>query len=179
MVRTSFALLLGASLAAGGFLFAQHDAHSGESVKVISMTELQEKLDGKPTIIVHGRNDDRVPAGFSSRPYVGLNDLMDGETSKLRYVEVTNAEHFGVDLPGFDTRMVPLTIYHLRALDLLWAHLTNKAELPPSQVVRTTPRGGEPGKAPPLQISNVPPIVQHPSDQDVIKVSNGRVAIPD
>src|SRR5436190_18252262 len=49
MVRTSFAVLLGASLAAGGFLFAQHDAHSGESVKVISMTELQEKLDGKPT----------------------------------------------------------------------------------------------------------------------------------
>jgi hydroxybutyrate-dimer hydrolase len=104
---------------------------------------------------------------------------MDGEKSQLRYIEVTNAEHFGADLPGFDTRMVPLTFYHLRALDLLWAHLTNKAALPPSQVVRTTPRGGEPGKAPALQISNVPPISQHPSDKDVIKVEKGRVVIPD
>jgi hydroxybutyrate-dimer hydrolase len=137
------------------------------------------KLDGKPTIIVHGRNDDRVPVSFSSRPYVGLNSLMDGEKSQLSYIEVTNAEHFGTDLPGFDSRMVPLTLYHLRALDLMWAHLTNKSELPPSQVVRTTPRGGEPGKAPPLQMSNVPPISQHPSDSDVIKVERGRVAIPD
>jgi hydroxybutyrate-dimer hydrolase len=104
---------------------------------------------------------------------------MDGEKSQLRYVEVTNAEHFGTDLPGFDTRMVPLTLYHLRALDLMWAHLTTKAELPPSQVVRTTPRGGESGKAPALQMSNVPAISQHPSDRDLIKVENGRVAIPD
>jgi quercetin dioxygenase-like cupin family protein len=49
MPRTLFALLVGASLAAGGLLFAQHDAHNGESVKVISMTELDEKLDGQPT----------------------------------------------------------------------------------------------------------------------------------
>ena len=73
------------------------------------------RLDGKPTIIVHGRNDDRVPVSFSSRPYVGLNDLQTAR-SQLRYIEVTNAEHFGTDLPGFDTRMVPLTLYHLRAL---------------------------------------------------------------
>ena len=36
---------------------------------------------GKPTIIVHGRNDDRMPVSFSSRPYVGLNDLQDGARS--------------------------------------------------------------------------------------------------
>jgi len=48
MVRTTSALLLGASLA-GGLLFAQHGSHGGESVKVISVTEIQEKLDGKPT----------------------------------------------------------------------------------------------------------------------------------
>jgi quercetin dioxygenase-like cupin family protein len=49
MVRTRFALLLGASLAAGSLLFAQHDSHRGESVKVLSAMELNEKLDGKPT----------------------------------------------------------------------------------------------------------------------------------
>ena len=62
------------------------------------------RLDGKPTIIVRGRNDDRVPVSFSSRPYVGSNDLQDGSRSQLRSIKVTNAEHFGTDLPGFDTR---------------------------------------------------------------------------
>ncbi|CCE09081.1 D-(-)-3-hydroxybutyrate oligomer hydrolase precursor (3HB-oligomer hydrolase) (3HBOH) [Bradyrhizobium sp. STM 3843] len=136
-------------------------------------------LHGLPTIIVHGRSDDRVPAGFSSRPYLGLNSLIDGDNSNLRYIEVTNAEHFGTDLPGFDTRMIPLTLYHLRALDQMWAHLTSKAALPPSQIVRTTPRGGEPGKAPPLQSSNVPSISASPSEADKISVEKGRVRMPD
>jgi hydroxybutyrate-dimer hydrolase len=137
------------------------------------------QLHGLPTIIVHGRNDDRVPVSFSSRPYLGLNNIVDGESAKLRYIEVTNAEHFGTDLPGFDTRMVPLVLYHLRALDLMWAHLTRKTPLPPSQVVRTTPRGGEPGKAPMLQSANVPPISATPSEGDKILVDHGRVLMPD
>ena len=137
------------------------------------------KLNGAPVMIVHGRSDDRVPVSYSSRPYVALNSLMDGEQSRLRYIEVTNAEHFGTDLPGFDTRMVPLTLYHLRALDLMWAHLTEQKPLPPSQVVRTTPRGGEAGKAPPLQLSNVPAISMHPAEGDVIEVKDGRLTVPD
>ncbi|MBV9066181.1 MAG: D-(-)-3-hydroxybutyrate oligomer hydrolase, partial [Methylobacteriaceae bacterium] len=137
------------------------------------------KLDGKPTIIVHGRNDDRVPVSFSSRPYVGLNSLEDGKRSQLRYIEVTNAEHFGTDLPGFDTRMVPLTLYHLRALDAMWDHLTGNKPVPPSQVLRTTPRGGEPGKAPPLELSNVPAIPAGPAEGDMIKIGSGRVTIPE
>ncbi len=137
------------------------------------------RLDGKPTIIVHGRNDDRVPVSFSSRPYVGLNDLQDGPQSQLRYIEVTNAEHFGTDLPGFDTRMVPLTLYHLRALDLMWDHLTKSAPLPESQVVRTTPRGGEAGHAPPLETANVPPIPLATRPEDRISVDKGRVTIPE
>lgn len=136
-------------------------------------------LRGKPMIIVHGRSDDRVPVSFSSRPYVGLNSLADGVASQLRYIEVTNAEHFGTDLPGFDTRMVPLTLYHLRALDLMWAHLTAGQPLPASQVVHTTPRGGEAGHAPPLQLSNVPPIALEPSSRDAITVQDGHVRIPD
>lgn len=136
-------------------------------------------LRGKPMIIVHGRSDDRVPVSFSSQPYVGLNSLADGAASQLRYIEVTNAEHFGTDLPGFDTRMVPLTLYHLRALDLMWAHLTAGQPLPPSQVVRTTPRGGEAGHAPPLQLSNVPSIALEPAPRDAITVQSGHVQIPD
>jgi hydroxybutyrate-dimer hydrolase len=137
------------------------------------------RLNGLPTIIVHGRSDDRVPVGFTSRPYLGLNDLVDGAGSRLRYIEVTHAEHFDTDLPGFDTRMIPLKLYHLRALDLMWAHLTHGDPLPASQVVRTTARGGEPGKAPPLAPSHVPPIALQPDAGDRILVENGRVSIPD
>ena len=137
------------------------------------------RLDGKPMIIIHGRNDDRVPVSFSSRPYAGLNSLQDRDRSQLRYIEVANAEHFGTDLPGFDTRMIPLVIYHLRALDLMWDHLTTGGPLPESQVVRTTPRGGEPGRAPPLEGRNVPPIPAQPRPEDRITIHVGRVVVPD
>ncbi len=40
----------------------------------------------------------------------------------------------------------------------MWNHLRNGAALPPSQVVRTTPRGGTPGAAPPITTANLPPI---------------------
>ena len=96
-----------------------------------------------------------------------------------RYVEVTNAEHFGTDLPGFDTRMAPLTLYHLRALDPMWDHLTEGAPLPESQVVHTMPRGGEAGHAPPIDATNVPPIPLKPRPEDQIRAENGRVTIPE
>jgi hydroxybutyrate-dimer hydrolase len=137
------------------------------------------RLGGLPTLIVHGRNDDRVPVSFASRPYLGLNSLMDGAAAQLRYIEVTHAEHFDTDLPGFDTRMVPLKLYHLRALDMMWAHLTERAPLPPSQVVRTTSRGGEPGAAPPLEAGNVPPISLQPSAENLIIVDRGHVTVPE
>ena len=40
-------------------------------------------------------------------------------------------------------------------------------------------RGGEAGKAPPLQLSNVPPIRDRPAATDLIQVENGRVQMPD
>ncbi len=75
--------------------------------------------------------------------------------------------------------MVPLTLYHLRALDLMWDHLTEGAPLPESQVPHTTPRAGEAGRAPPLQSSNVPPIPLMPRPEDRISVENGHVSIPE
>ena len=136
-------------------------------------------LHGLPTIILHGRTDDRVPAAFSSRPYLALNSLAEGDASRLRYLEVTNAEHFQLSGPGFDTRFVPLFLYQLRALDTMWAHLTAGAALPESQVVRTSPRGGEPGKAPALEAANVPPIPMQAAMPDRVLVRAGRVTIPD
>jgi hydroxybutyrate-dimer hydrolase len=115
-------------------------------------------LQGKPAIIVHGRSDTLIPTNFNSRPYYAQNKIVEGGASKLRYIEVTNGQHFEAFLPlaGYDSRFIPLHVYFNRALDAMYAHLTQGTPLPPSQVVHTTPRGpGTP--APPITPANVPP----------------------
>lgn len=141
-------------------------------------------LRGKPAIIVHGRTDTLVPPAFTSRPYFGLNKIVEGAASKLSYVEVTNAQHFdtfidNAALPGYDSMFVPLHYYFIQAMDRMYAHLTTGAALPPSQVVRTTPRGGTPGQAPQITTANVPAISQSPASADLITFSNNTVVIPD
>jgi hydroxybutyrate-dimer hydrolase len=140
-------------------------------------------LRGLPALIVHGRSDALVPAQHSGRPYFGLNKMTEGAASRLSYVEVTNAQHFDtfIDnpaLPGYDAAVVPLTWYFHRALDAMYAHLTSGAPLPPSQVVRATPRGGEPGSAPPLTSANLPPISMSPAAADAITFGSDTVTIP-
>jgi hydroxybutyrate-dimer hydrolase len=139
-------------------------------------------LRGKPAIIVHGRADALVPVSFSSRPYFGTNKIVEGANSKLTYIEVTNAQHFDAfngSIAGFDTRYVPLHRYFNQAMDLMFANLRSNAALPPSQVVRTTPRGGSAGAAPAISAANVPPISATPAAADQITFSNNVVTIPD
>ena len=141
-------------------------------------------LRGKPAIIVHGRADTLVPPAFTSRPYFGLNRIAEGSASKLSYIEVTSAQHFdafidNAALPGYDSMFVPLHYYFNQALDLIYAHLTASAPLPPSQVVRTVPRGGTPGQAPQITTANVPPIALSPASGNLIAFSNNTVTIPD
>lgn len=138
-------------------------------------------LGGRPAIIVHGRADALVPVGFTSRPYLGMNQLAEGPRSKLRYIEVTNAQHFDgfLGFPGYDTRYVPLHAYFVEALDRMHAHLTADAPLPPSQVVRTMPRAGNPGAAPAITAANVPPMRLTPTAADRITVRRGNVIVPD
>lgn len=142
-------------------------------------------LRGKPAIIVHGRNDALLPVNHTSRPYVALNRRVEGGNSGLRYVEVTNAQHFDsfiglpAILPGYDSRFVPLHVYLNRALDAMFDHLTNGVALPPSQVVRTVPRGGTPGAAPALTTANLPSIQALPAEPDRIAVGSGTVVVPD
>ena len=120
-------------------------------------------LHGKPAIIVAGRADALVPVNFNARPYFGENKIVEGAASKLSYIEVLNAQHFdafidNAAIPGYDVAFVPLHYYFLQAMDRMWATLTQNAPLPPSQVVRTTPRGGTPGAAPQITTANVPAI---------------------
>ena len=140
------------------------------------------KLQGKPTIIVHGRNDALVPVNHSSRPYVAQNKVNDAN-SKLTYVEVTNAQHFdafigNAALAGYDTRFVPLHVYFNRAMDAMYDHLKSGKALPPSQVVRTNPRGGTPGAAPAISAANVPAISAAPTAADAITFSGTTLTIP-
>ncbi len=150
----------------------------------IAETYRNGNLHGKPTVIVHGRDDALIPVSHTSRPYLGLNKTVEGASSKLSYIEVTNAQHFDTFiglptvLPGYDTRYVPLHLYLIRALDAVYANLKNGTALPASQVVRTIPRGGVPGSAPALTAANVPTFVTVPAAGNAITVSGTTVSIP-
>lgn len=138
-------------------------------------------LNGKPAIIVHGRADTLIPVGFTSRPYFGLNQMVERGKSRLSYVEVTNAQHFDAFLPfpGFAANYVPLHRYFNQAMDLMYVHLRSNAALPQSQVVRTTPRGMTGTTVNQISIDNVPPIAIKPRQGDVITFSGNTVTVPD
>jgi hydroxybutyrate-dimer hydrolase len=137
-------------------------------------------LRAKPTLIVAGRSDALLPINNTARAYVAFNRSVEGSASKARYIEVTNAQHFDAFLsfPGFDTRYIPMHTYFNRAMDAMYAHLKNGTALPPSQVVRTTVRGGTPGAAPAITATNVPAIAATPAAGDVISFSGNSITIP-
>jgi hydroxybutyrate-dimer hydrolase len=140
----------------------------------------------KPVVMVAGRSDALLPVNHSERAYLAYNSKVEGAASKLHYYEVTNGQHFDAFLPnaagggvqGYDTLLVPVHYYFVKSMDLMWASLTQGAALPPSQVVRTTPRGGVPGAAPAITTANVPPIVASPAAADAITAGAGSSSIP-
>jgi hydroxybutyrate-dimer hydrolase len=138
-------------------------------------------LQGKPAIIVHGRDDTLVPVNFTSRPYFGLNKIAEGGKSKLSYIEVANAQHFDAFLafPGYPQRLVPLHRYFVQAMDMMYANLKSGAALPSSQVVRTVPRGLTGTAVNPITAANVPPIQTAPVAADQITFANNVVTIAD
>lgn len=138
---------------------------------------LSGNLRGKPSLIVTGRSDALVPPNHAARAYTAFNRSAEGAASQLSYVEVANAQHFDTFLPfsGFDNRFVPLHVYFNRAMDAMYAKLTQGTALPPSQVVRTTPRGGAPGAAPAITAAHVPGFVATPAAADRIEIGSGNV----
>ena len=138
-------------------------------------------LRGKPALIVHGRADTLVPVAFTSRPYFGLNKLVEGGSSQLSYIEVSNAQHFDAFLgfPGFGDRFVPLHRYYIQAMDLMYAKLKTGSALPESQVVRTMPRGLNGAVANPITAANVPPIKLTANVADRITFAGSVVTVAD
>ena len=145
----------------------------------VDAVRVNANLQGKPAIIVQGRSDALVPVNHASRAYVAQNSISEGGRSQLVFYEVTNGQHFDAFLPvaGFDTRFVPVHYYNLQALNLMWRHLKNGAPLPPSQVIRTVPRGGTAGAAPALTGTNLPPIATVPG-ANAITAGAGAIDVP-
>jgi hydroxybutyrate-dimer hydrolase len=143
-------------------------------------------LQKKPTVIVAGRSDTLVPVNHAERAYVAFNSKVEGAGSNVRYYEIVNGQHFDAFLPnaagggvqGYDTLFVPVHYYFVKSMDLMWAALKSGAALPPSQVVRTTPRGGTSGAAPVISVANVPPIAGTPAAADAINAGSGTITVP-
>jgi len=142
-------------------------------------------LHGKPALLVQGRSDALVPVNHASRAFMAQNHLEEGEDSRARYLEVTNAQHFDAFvgspavLPGYDTRFVPLHRYFIQAMDFMYDHLRRGAPLPESQVVRTKPRGGTPGAAPAITLDNAPPVPLVAADADRITFVGDALSVPE
>jgi hydroxybutyrate-dimer hydrolase len=132
-------------------------------------------LHGKPAVIVQGRSDTLIPVNHASRAYLGMNAVAEGANSKLRYMEVTHANHFDAFSTALPTVIVPLHVYLFRALDAVYANLKSAKALPPSQVVRTTVRADA---STPITIANVPPIAATPDPANSIGVNGTTIAVP-
>ena len=159
--------------------------------KSIASIRAEGDLRGKPTIFVTGRRDAILPPNHTSRAYVGLNRLVEGPRTGLRYYEVLNAHHLDAltildvlfDAPLFSDKLIPLHHYFFQALDIMFDHLKNGTPLPPSQVVRAVARGGSDGPladVPPLdEAVNLPAIDPSPDAGDLIEFSDSILRIPD
>ena len=177
------ALVTGVDPSTGAALTASSFPTAAQSAAVragIAEVVVSGNLSGKPTIIVAGRSDALVPVNNNARAYTAYSRVVEGTASKLSYIEVTNAQHFDAFLTfsGFDTRFVPLHPYFNQAMDAMYANLKNGTALPPSQVVRTTVRGGTPGAAPAITAANVPPLSAAPAAGDRIGFSGTAISVP-
>ena len=176
-------LVTGKDEATGATLTGTLKAQSDRVIAGINEVQLTAKLRSKPTIIVAGRSDTLLPINHTARAYFGKNQLTDSasDAAKVRYIEVTNAQHFDTFIAfgaafGYDTRTVPLHPYLNQALNAMWSHLNTGAALPVSQVVRTTTRATG---ATALTAANVPAIATTPAAGDQIVMTGLTLKVPD
>ncbi|CAN7647667.1 3-hydroxybutyrate oligomer hydrolase family protein [Pseudoduganella sp. LjRoot289] len=169
-------LATGTDAVTGAALSGTLAAQSARVRAGVAEVQATGNLHGKPAVIVAGRSDALIPVNHASRAYLGLNANVEGSASKLRYIEVTNANHFDSFSNALPTVIVPLHVYLFRALDAVYANLKNPAgaPLPPSQLVRTTTRASN---AVPITVANLPAIAAAPG-ANAIAVTSSTVDVP-
>ncbi len=180
-------LVTGVDTVTGAALTGAELARSARVRAGMADVLLTGNLRGKPTIFASGRSDALLPVNHASRAYAAFNSKIEGAATNLRYYEIQHGNHFDAFLPnlagggvnGYDALLVPVHYYFLNAMDLMWAKLKSGTALPPSQVVRTRPRGGPAGAAPAITTANVPKISATPAAGDVITTANGTINVPD
>jgi hydroxybutyrate-dimer hydrolase len=148
----------------------------GTGIGEIRMTAA---LRGRPVIMLHGRRDALVPVNHTSRAYYGCH-LLQGESS-LRYYEVEHGQHFDVFiplLPGWSTHLVPLQPLLLDAMQRLYDHLVHLRPLPPSQVIRSTPRRMVGGQVEALDLRHLGGLAEDPGANAII-LSGGSLVVPE
>jgi len=172
------------SLATGEGLSRREDSANHVRMK-FGTREIQTTggLHGKPAIIIHGRRDALVFPNLHSRAYYALNQERERSKSRLSYIEVSTGQHFDTFISSLflgltGAQFAPLHYYFVNAMDSMYAHLTAGAALPPSQVVRPTPRG-----LAPYTSANVPDLLPlpalMPAPSDRIVFGDGVLAIPE
>jgi hypothetical protein len=126
-----------------------------------------------------GGSDTYTPAHVASAQrlaHAALHALREGVVADPKVAPAKS--RVDAAFPGYDSAYVPLHYYFIQAMDALYANLTSNVPLPPSQVVRTTPRGGTPGQAPAITSANVPAISTTPAASNQITFSANTVTIP-
>ena len=133
------------------------------------------QLDARPVVIVHGRADALIQVNHSSRAYYAL--ACSQGAIGLRYYEVLHAQHFDgyLGLPGMGERYVPLNAWLERSLELVDANLREGQALPPSQVIRSSPRGAG---LPPLVEAHLGQLKTDPG-ADALQFDGARLSVPE
>jgi len=179
-------LVTGVDTLTGAALTSTALANSQRVRAGIADVLLKGNLRSIPSVIVAGRSDTLVPVNHAARAYVAFNSKVEA-SSNVRYYEIQNGQHFDSFIPslaagsginGYDVLFVPVHYYFINAMDIVWAKLKNNTPLPPSQVVRTTSRGGSPGAAPPITAANVPKIAATPAAANTITTTGGVINVP-
>ncbi len=131
----------------------------------------------RPVILLHGRCDGLIPVNHSSRAYYAVNQRERGARDELRYYELAHGQHFDgyLGLPGFAERYVPMQAWTTRCLALLEARVQRGEALPPSQVIRSRPRGAG---APPLAAEHLGTLERAPGT-DLIQGTDSALTVPD
>ena len=93
--------------------------------------------------------------------------------------DVEHGQHFDafLSLPDLAQRYVPLQPNLRLAMDLMAAHLRSRSNLPPSQVVRSRPRGTTGGKIAPLLPQNIGAVLDRPGT-DAITFAGHTLHVP-
>jgi len=134
------------------------------------------RLGNRPVVIVHGRADSLIPVNHASRAYYALNQRERGARDELRYYELEHGNHFDqvLPLPECAAAYVPMQPWMGRGLEALLVRLTVGTALPPSQVLRSRPRGAA---GVPLTAAHVGELRERPG-ADEIRFRGGVLTVP-